>query len=232
MKRVLGIDEWVFTKKISDDKRQVDASIHLKYPDTKPLIKYSPADRKNKIKQELKDNFKKLLDTNLFDNYTLIGTRTKPSGIKAKIPYSVLKKASKLNFVGNIFINSISHAKKIKLKESPRTFYCVRMTVAIEVEGRKKGLQTIEDRFVLIKANSFDDAYKKVEKHKKKYAEPYFNPYGELVRWKIESLDDCFSTDINSFEDLNDPEGIEVFSTFKKRKLTAKRSWNGKPSSK
>ncbi|GEM_PF-908093 len=231
MKRVLGIDEWVFTKKISDDKRQVDVSIHLKYPDTKPLIKLSPADRKNKIRHELKDKFKKLLDTKLFDEYTVIGTRSKPTGIKTKIPYSVLRKVSKLGFVGNIFINSISHAKKIKLKETPRSFYCVKMTVAIEIESKKRGFQTIEDRFVLIKANSFDDAYKKVEKHNKKFAEPYLNPYGELVRWRIESLDDCFSTDINSFDDLNDPEGVEVYSALKKRKLTSKRTWDGKPSS-
>jgi len=231
MKKVLDIDEWVFTKEISDDKRLVDVSIHLKYPDTKPLIKHSPTERKDKIKQTLADNFKRLLNTKLFDNYTVIGTRTKPSGIQTKIQYSVLKKISKRDFVGNIFINNITHAKKIRPKQTANNFYCVKMTVAIEVEGRKRGLQTIEDRFVLIKANSFDDAYKKVEKHKKKYAEPYLNQYGELVRWKIESLDDCFSTDINSFDDLNNPEGVEVFSVLKKRKLTAKRRWSVKPSS-
>jgi hypothetical protein len=222
MKNVLNIDEWTFTKKVSDEIRQADVSIQLKYPDLKPLIRYSPAERKDKIKKQFKDNFKRLLDTKLFDNYTLIGTRTKPTGIKTTVSYSTLKKIAKLEFVGNIYVNKISHAKKIKVKQSPRDFYCVKMTVAIEVEGQKKGLQTVEDRFVLIKANSFDDAYKKVEKNKKSYAEPYLNPYGELVRWKIESLDDCFSTDINSCEDLNAPEGVEVYSSLRKRKLATK----------
>jgi hypothetical protein len=228
MKQVLGIDEWVFTKKISDDKRQVDVSIYLKYPNTKPLVKYSPDDRKDKIKQKLRDNFKRLIDTRLLDNYTVIGTRTKPSGVQTRIPYSILKKVSKLNYVGNIYINDVSHAKRITPKQAISNFYCVKMTIAIEVEGRKKGLQTFEERFILIKAKSFDEDYKKVEKQKKKYAEPYLNPYGELVRWKIESFDDCFVTDIRSSNDLNDPEGIEVYSVLKKRRLTAKRTWDGK----
>lgn len=228
MKKNLDIDEWVFTKKISDDKRKANVSIHLKYPATKELIKYSPGERRNKIKKELKINFKKLIDTKLFENYVLIGTASKPNGIKTKVPYSVLKKVSRLDVVGTVYINAISQAKKIKPAVNPYTFYCVKMTIAIEIEGRKKGVQTIEERFVLVKANSFDSAYKKVEKQKKKYAEPYLNLHGELVRWKIESLDDCFATDINSPEDLNNPEGVEIFSTLKKRRLTAKHAWDGK----
>ncbi len=231
MKKVNEISEWKFTKEISDTERIVDVSIHLKYPETKDLIKFSPVERKNKIKLELKSNFQKLLDTGIFKDYTLIGTKSKPAGITAKIPFSFLHKISKISFVRTVFINKISHAKRIKSDHSTKNYYCVRMTVAIEIEGKKKGLQTFEDRFVLIRANSFDDAYKKIEKQKKKYAEPYLNSNGELVRWKIESLDDCFLTEINSHDDLNNPEGVEVFSVLKERRLTKERTWSGKPSS-
>lgn len=228
MEKVSDISEWKFTKEISDDKRTVDVSIHLKYPKTRALIKFSPTERKEKIKQELQSNFRSLLKECPVNDYNLIGTKKKPKGITTKIPYALLTKISKLSFVSVIFIHKISHAKRIVSKQSSPNYYCIRMTVALEIEGQRKGRQTIEDRFVLIQANSFEDAYKRIEKQKKKYAEPYLNKNGELVRWRIESLDDCYLTDIDSVNDLNNPGGVEVFSSLKERKLTKERIWDGK----
>jgi hypothetical protein len=227
MKKILGIDEWVLTKKISADKRRVEVSIYLKYPDIKSLLKIQPKDRLKTIDQDQKIKFDRLLATKLFDKYTKLGTVKRPSGIKTKVSYSLLKKINSLNYIQHAYVTKIEQAKKVN-KPKPLSFFCVKMTVAVEVEGRKKGNQTIEERYVLVKANSFDDAYKRVEKQKKSYSELYLNPNGQFVRWRIESLDDCFSTDINSITDLNKPEGIEVFSVLKTRKLTAKHSWDGK----
>ena len=41
-------------------------------------------------------------------------------------------------------------------------------------------------------------------------------------------MDDCYETDIVDFTDLNNPEGTEVFSVLKKRRLTKERYWDGK----
>jgi hypothetical protein len=151
-----------------------------------------------------------------------------PRGIRTHIPLSVLKKVLGLPCIGLTFIHSMAGAKRIKQKSSTLAFYCVRMTVAVEIEGHKRGIQTIEDRFMLIKASSSEDAYRKMEKQKKKYTEPYLNSDGELVRWRIESLDDCYSTYALTADDFNNPEGVEVFSVLKGRKMTEQRYWDGK----
>ena len=82
------------------------------------------------------------------------------------------------------------------------------MTVAIEIEGLEKGMQTFEERFVIVKAKSQDDAYLKMEKQKKSYGKPYLNSDGRQVRWRIESFDDCYETGVNKLSEFNNPEGI------------------------
>ena len=227
MKKILGIDDWVLTGKTNADKRRVEISIYLKYPDTKALLKIPTKDRVKTIDQDQKNKLNKLVGTKLFDKYTTLGTDKRPAGIKTKVVYSLLDKINKLNYIQHAYVTKIEQAKKI-IKPKPLSFFCVKMTVAVEVEGVKNGNQTIEERYVLVKATSFDDAYKKVENQKKNYSEPYLNPYGQFVRWRIESLDDCYATDINSMSDLDNPEGVEIYSILKTRRLTEKRSWDGK----
>jgi len=102
------------------------------------------------------------------------------------------------------------------------------MTVVIEVEGIKSRKQSIEQRFVLIKATSSDDAYDKLEKQRDDYTVTFLNPYGRFVRWRIESFDDCFETGISGPKDLENSEGVEVYSKLKSRKLEHKTLWDGK----
>ena|ERR1700761_7106962 len=110
-------------------------------------------------------------------------------------------------------------AFKIEKTEGFRNkYYCVKMTVVIDVEGVTPKKQDIEERFVLIRASSFDDAYKKMENQKDDYAEPYLNSDGRLVSWRIDSFDDCYVTDITSPGDLDKPEGVEVYSKLSSRK--------------
>jgi hypothetical protein len=100
------------------------------------------------------------------------------------------------------------------------------MTVSIQVEGIIKGMQSCEDRYVLVKAPTFESAYKRVQKQEKEYGEPYLNSDLRLVRWKIESYDDCFSTDVTDINDFNSAKGVEVFSKLRTRKML--KGWNGK----
>lgn len=227
MKKILDLDEWRLGKNTSETKRTASVSIHLKYIDLKKVINLTPKERTIAINNHLKDSFSKLLNTKLFDTYKLIGTAKKPRGVETKIYLTDIEKLANYTFVEHIFINSIRGAKKI-INVASSSFFCIKMTVAIQIEGIKKGLQTYEERYVLIKAKSSDDAYKKIGRRKKQYEKPYLNSQGQLVRWKVESLDDCYATDIINFENLNDPEGAEVFSVLKRRKLTSKRYWNGK----
>jgi len=227
MKKILDLDEWRLDKKMTETKRTASVSIHLKYIDVKKVITLTPKERTIAIDKHLKDSFSKLLNTKLFDTYKLIGTVKKPRGVETEILLKDIGKLAERTFVEHIFINSVQGAKRI-VTETAHNFFCIKMTVAIQVEGAKKGLQTYEERYVLVKAKSSEEAYKKIERHSKHYEKPYLNAQGQLVRWKVESLDDCYVTDIVNSDDMNEPGGAEVFSVLKRRKLTSKRYWNGK----
>jgi len=102
------------------------------------------------------------------------------------------------------------------------------MTIVIEIEGFEDGLQQIEDRFVIIRAKSQEDAYLKLEKKKDDYIQPYLNSHGRFVRWRIESFDDSYETEIKNVNDLNTPDGVEVYSKLRSRRLTKEKAWDGK----
>ena len=66
----------------------------------------------------------------------------------------------------------------------------------------------IEERVVLIKARSFDEALKKGEKVAKEYLSQYKNFYGQLVRQRYLEVCDAFEL----FDEPNET-GVELFSS-------------------
>lgn len=227
MKKIYGLDDWLFDTKTPPSKRIASVRIHLKYIDVKKVEGLTPKKRVIAVDNHFKERLSKLLATGMFESYKLIGSKKRPTGIETTILAGDLAKLARYTFIWHVFINAMKGAKKVIKKKEPG-FYCIKMTVAIQVEEATNGLQTYEERYVLIKAKSPDDAYKKIERQKKSYESPHLNPYGQFVRWKIESLDDCYTTDIVNSDDLNKPEGAEVFSILKRRKLTKERYWDGK----
>jgi hypothetical protein len=231
MKKIHDLKDWQLDKAIPNSERIVDVSVSIKYPDPKQYIEFKPKERINKIDHYHNESLKELLRLNLFDDYEIIGTKRKPRGVKMRTKFSSLNILNKLDFVCGVTIKNIDHAKLVKKEEQPlklNQYFCVKMTVVIDFEGISSKRQKIEQRFVLIKADSFDDAYEKLEKQKDSYAEPYLNSDGRFVRWRIESFDDCYETDINSPKDLDNPEGVEIYSKFKSRKTKTETVWDGK----
>ena len=214
------------TKRISPDKRMAFAIIYVKYPKLKILANLKFPDRKKFRDNFLKANFQKLIEKKYFDNYELVGTKRRPIGVEANLSLGSILKLTKQPFIENIFIYQLDGAKE-KIDKPKYNFFCVKMTVSIQVEGFTKGMQSIEERLVLVKALTIESAYNKVKKQERKYAEPYLNSDARLVRWKIESYDDCYDTGITSIDDFNKPEGVEVFSILSSRKITSDRVWNG-----
>ncbi|MCR6640178.1 MAG: DUF4288 domain-containing protein [Sporocytophaga sp.] len=160
MSSLKGLEDWIIDKGFPDEKRSVEVSIHPKYLDIKTVYHLSPKDRKTKVAEDKKRKIEKIIKLNLFTSYEITGTPGYPSGLKAKMPFLALSKLNKIASVAYFFITKVDKAKR-KISKASSEFYCVKMTVVIEIEKRKKGIQTIEDRMVLIKAKSFDEAYKK-----------------------------------------------------------------------
>ncbi|NHA07102.1 DUF4288 domain-containing protein [Mucilaginibacter sp. HC2] len=231
MKKVYGLENWVLDSNVKNDKRLVNLKIMLSYPypDQRVLIDLTPKERLKKIDEGFKTAFKKLSDLNWFEYDELIGTKKRPTGLKTKVKYTALSKLDKLDLVRSIWIESVEHATKIEAESKIQDkFFCVKMTVVIEIEGLSRKKQEIEKRLVLIKARSAEDAYQKLRDQKDEYAKPYLNPGGRFVRWRIDSFDDCFETDMNSIEEMNDAAGVEVYSKLKSRKNEEKAIWDGK----
>lgn len=220
-----NLKDWVFTKEMKSSERKLEISIYLRYPETEEVASVELKERKKYRDKFLKCQFNDLLEKVKQPVYTLIGSNRSPRGIKMEITLNKLTTIVKLSCVQNVFIKKIQNATKKKVTQALE-FFCVKMTVAIQIEGITAGMQTYEERYVIVKARDVEDAYRRVAKQEKSYATPYLNSDCRLVRWKIESYDDCFSTGITDTNSFNEHAGNEVFSVLKSRKLNKDRVWN------
>jgi len=100
----------------------------------------------------------------------------------------------------------------------------VRGIVAIQIEGRKNGLVGVEDRFVLVKAYDHHDARRRLRNEWSRYAEPYMNSQGYLVRWKLISVRDVYAVMMDSI----DPRGTEVYSRLHDERMKPEYRWSGR----
>jgi len=216
---MLDLGNWIFDKDVKDESRIANVSIVIKYPDVVPFSNLAPKERIIQIDKHYKDQLKKILSLKLFEDVEITGSKKRPQGIKGNILFLHLNDISNLSLFASVNINSITGAKKVEFIEPHVSkYYCVKMTVVIEIEGVSNKMESIEERMVLIKATSREDAYAKLDSQKEAYAEPYLNSDGRFVKWRIDSFDDYYETDISTFQDLENPEGVEVYSKFKTRK--------------
>ena len=70
------------------------------------------------------------------------------------------------------------------------------------------GKQDFEESLMLVKAQSFDHAYKIAERKSQADSSPYPNMYGQQVEWKYVAAVDCFLI----LDDLK--SGAELYSCF------------------
>jgi len=101
-------------------------------------------------------------------------------------------------------------------------WFCVRARVAIQVEGEERGLQTVEDRFMLVRAASAKDAERRLLPRWREYAKPYLNSKGQCVRWKCEEVTDVYEAVL---EDEENPDMAEVYSRLSSRRMRPEFVW-------
>jgi hypothetical protein len=220
--KILGIDKIEELDSLEEPYR---IRIHLKYPNYEDLLNQKPSERIKIIRQRKRDNFKEFTAT-IEKEFNQIGSRIDPSGLEIDCTRKEILKFNKDKRVENISI-LVSEEKSDIDFESIELYYAVVTRFAIQIENRTKGLQDYEERILLIKAKSGEEAEKKLKKGFKSYEKPYLNPLGELVRWKFEEFIDWYETSYDSLEDMltDDKEGIEIFSRLKSRRLNKDRTW-------
>ncbi len=153
-------------------------------------------------------------------SFQTIGTKRKPRGIKLRTSENTVKALMKLPF-----INYSSPSDRWTKGQKEKSLYCFKAIFQIQIEGKKKGNQIIEERLLLVKADNLDKAEQKLKREFKNYEKPYLNASGQMVRWKFEEIVERHLTDYSDKHDFDKP--IELFSKLKGRRLKKENIWTG-----
>jgi hypothetical protein len=122
--------------------------------------------------------------------------------------------------VVDVEVARIEGREPVREKAGER-FFGVLARYAVEVEGRRRGMQTIEERTLLVRARSEDGAARKVVRSARAYGQPYLNDDARLVRWRLEEIIDVYDTTTSALGDE-----LEVYSKLESRRLTPARVWD------
>ncbi|MBS1492334.1 MAG: DUF4288 domain-containing protein [Bacteroidetes bacterium] len=228
MRKYSLLTSWKLRKPdLPDNKRKVVFDYMPKY-DYKKFISYPIEERKDLVNNYYKKTGEKIVKQFGFENFNW----SNPKLYRNITIHTNLKEfklfEKKITKNSTVSIKKISHASSVYKSRKPLGFnyYCIRMTVTFSFEGFKTGMQLWEERFVLIKAKNYDDAYKKAEIYKKKSLYKYLNSDQRLVGEKVVSIDDVCESFIFNPEEINNPEGVEVYYKQASRKMTKKRYWD------
>jgi Domain of unknown function (DUF4288) len=144
-----------------------------------------------------------------------------PNALRVRGPARDLVAFASALGIRSICIEKVAGFRRNRETTSPFSWYCVRALIVIRVEKQRSGLQTIEDRFVLIRACSCNEATKRLKGHWLEYATPYLNSDGQMVSWSLEKILDVFETG----ETEIDPAGTEVYSKLNHRRMRPSQVW-------
>lgn len=225
MKKRLNTKDFNVTKKeLKKTNPKMKVIVYLQYPDYLEWTKDKPKVRRQKLDEVMSTNYAILEKAISKGKLKRLGTKKSPRGIIIDARYKDIASIKLPDFVDSVYIEKIKgHAPK-NLDLEP-AFYAVKARFLIQVEGKTDGKQSYEDRIILVRATSFNDAEKRASLNYDAYADPYLNSYGQLVRWKFEKVIDVFETFIDHVDDLLDVSGVEVFSKLKERKMKKSDIW-------
>lgn len=202
------------------------ASVHLmiqqRCPPLATLQPYPPEKRLQMLANVLREGLRRIRATWTGEPLVVRGSSKHPWTLDGTTSARNAASISRLSCVESVFVKEIEGRKRVPPKRTTALF-TVRGLVAIQVEGQESGYQTFEERFVLIRAYSADDACKRLAKAWKEYASPGINSRGGLFRWQLERVLDVHEL-FDSQIDLD--LGTEVYSRLEKRLAKGRPVWN------
>jgi hypothetical protein len=126
--------------------------------------------------------------------------------------------------VSEVTIEAIEGLTCQEIASEP-SFWCIQARFAVQIENKTTGMQMYEDRLLVIRALTEEEAKQKLLPSFEAYAEPYLNSAGLLVRWQFERFTDSYCFDIQDVDAFLSEHGVEVFSTLNNRRLRAGMDW-------
>jgi hypothetical protein len=147
-----------------------------------------------------------------------------PSSLRVSGPPQLILAIAGSRGVRTVHVVRVAGFRRRPSPTPSLSWYCARALVAIRVERATSGMQNTEDRFVLVRASSFEDAKKLLRRKWREYATPYLNSDGKMVSWSLDKIIDIY--DIG--EDKIDDAGVEVYSKLGRRRMRPSYVWRPK----
>lgn len=198
--------------------------VHLTYPGYQAVIQFAPRERIRQINAQYRQAYQHLVALLPGSSFTRLGSRNRPTGLAASLPLAQLPLLVQQPFVSGVTIEAIEGLSCQERAPEP-SFWCIQARFAIQIENVTNGMQKYEDRLLVIRALTEEEARQKLLPSFDAYAEPYLNSAGLLVRWQFEAFTDSYSLDIQAIDAFSSEQGIEVFSTLNNRRLRAGMEW-------
>lgn len=203
---------------------KVELHVYLRHIDEKRLFRFKPSQRAERIEEHYESLLSRVKKNWRDGPIQISWTRRQPRGFSASVEARHVSRLLRMPEIGSIWLNEIPGRKRKSVKPK-ECWFAVQARFAIQVEGQTSGLQTYEERIVMVKAFSFEDAERRLQPEFKEYGTPYLNPYGFMARWKFERVLDVYEIG----DEKIDPRGIEVFSVLKRRRVKPEFAWRAKP---
>jgi hypothetical protein len=219
---LLGLED--YRLKLGDLRRlgdrRIDISVSLRAPDFKPLFPLPPQERNAWLHEFLSEALGRVRSRWPGTAIVPRGNNlpwTSDSTIEARHLPDILRYLE----LSSVFVEKIRGLRK---KREPRqlSFFAVRGRVALQVEGQTEGLMSMEDRIVIVRAFSAEDAERRLKPEWESYGEPYLNSNGEMVRWHLVEIEDVYELDTSEI----DPRGTEVYSRLSRHRVRPELVWN------
>ena len=203
--------------------REVSVKVHLQaFEITPAVVRRSPDERHDFLRGQAHRWLANLRSRFPASRWVVAShARDIPMELSGRIAADHIPDLSSQPGVRLIYVSHVPGHRRRPRRREPLQWFCVRGRVAIQIEDETEGMQTVEDRFVLVRAASSHDAEQRLRRHWREYAEPYLNPHGHLVRWKLEAITDIYDT----AEDHLDSAGVEVYSKLSRRRMKAQFVW-------
>jgi hypothetical protein len=196
--------------------------VHVLHPNQKRLFNLPPDKRKERMDELKRRHYETLLEHWPGEKPQRIGSRRSPSGLLGWLAAKDFAKLSGLP-IESIWVEKIEGRKPVpKKRGSVPNYYGIWARYAIQVEGYRSGMQSYEERILLVRANTAEEAEEIVRKDSAGYAEPYLNPNGEMVCWALEKIVDIYDTGSSEVT----KRLFEVYSELRSRRMKPERGWN------
>lgn len=145
-----------------------------------------------------------------------------PVAMHVTVPARNLRPLLDLRCVGGLNILRIKGKRRRRQTGSEPAWFAVKARFVIQGEDLTEGMQDYEDRILLVQARSFQDAERKAMREFRQYGMVLLSATGHFYRWTFEAILNIYET----FIDAIDPNGMEVYSEMKKRRIKPEYEWH------